>query len=106
MVDPEQVESTSQTQTQVGATVNPSPGARSKSIYQRIFEFIDAHPGCLTREITAHMGKSVRKFLDEMDRGNVIVRVSKHDRYACDDGREKRHFTGDQHVGHIGRYGV
>ena len=106
MVDPKAVAPTSQARPQVETAVNPSRGARSKSIYQRLFEFIDAHPGCLTRDITAHMGRSVRKLLDEMDRGGVIVRVTKHDRYSCADGREKRHFTADQHVGHIGRYGV
>lgn len=77
-----------------------------RSIYERIFEFIDTHQGCLTREITAHIGRSVRKQLDEMDRASLIVRVTKYDRYACDDGREKRHYTADQHLGHIGRYGV
>ena len=96
----------SQASRQIVAAVNPSPDAKSNAIYQRIFAFIDAHPGCLTREITAHMGKNVRKFLDEMDRNGVIVRVTKRDRYTCADGREKRHYTADQHVGHIGRYGV
>ena len=80
--------------------------SRSKSIHQRIFEFIDAHQGCLTRDITRHMKMNVRKYLDEMDRGRLIVRVTKHDKYSCTDGREKRHFTADKHVGHIGRYGV
>ena len=82
-------------------------GATSpKTTYRRIFEFIDAHQGCLTRDITRHMKGNVRKYLDEMDRLRLIVRVSKRDQYACVDGREKRHYTADQHVGHIGRYGV
>lgn len=87
-------------------SVNTSGDAAWKSIYRRIFEFIDSHQGCRTRDITRHMNGNVAKYLDELDRAKLIVRITKHDKYSCADGREKRHYTADQHVGHIGRYGV
>ncbi len=84
-----------------------TPGAASpKSIRQRIFEYVDAHQGCLTKAINEHMKMDVHEYLNEMDRAQLIVRVTKRDKYSCGDGREKRHFTADEHVGHIGRYGV
>ena len=86
--------------------MNSPAGASSKSIRWRIFEFIDAHQGCLTADITKHMKRDVHEHLDEMDRAGLIVRVTKHDKYARVDRRAKRHFTADQHVGHIARYGV
>jgi hypothetical protein len=49
MVDADQIESTSQAQTRVVAAVNLCP----VQVYQRIFEFNDAHPRCRARKITA-----------------------------------------------------
>lgn len=86
--------------------MNTLGGPSPQSIRQRIFEYVDAHQGCLTRDITRHMKRNVRKYLDEMDRSQLIVRVTKRDKYACSDARQKLHYTADQHVGHIGRYGI